>query len=53
MEFNSGNQHLVGHPEAVRFESKFYVLRDPDGGYAAFTAESVSRLLDLPIAPSK
>jgi len=50
VEFTSGNQLLIGHPEAVRSETHFYVMRGPDGGYVLFVAESVSRLLDLPAA---
>jgi hypothetical protein len=49
LEFTSGNQLLIAHPEAVRQESLFYVTRRPDGGYVAFAAESVPRLLDMPI----
>jgi hypothetical protein len=48
IEFMSGNQVLVGHPEAVRFEGSVYALRCPDGSYVVFAAESVCRLLDVP-----
>ncbi len=53
IEFTSGNQLLIGHPEAVRNETHFYVMRCPDSGYVLFAAESVSRLLDLPTAAAK
>jgi hypothetical protein len=46
IEFMSGTQLLIGHPEAVRQEAQLYVTRCPDGGYVLFAAESVSRLLD-------
>jgi hypothetical protein len=47
IEFTSGNQLLIGHPEAVRAEVELYATRCPDGGYVLFAAESVSRLLDV------
>jgi hypothetical protein len=50
IEFLSGEQLLVGHPEAVRKEADLYLMRGPDGGYVIFAAESVCRLLDLPMA---
>jgi hypothetical protein len=53
IEFVSGNQLTITHPEAVRIETFFYVMRCPDGGHVAFAAESVSRLLDLPIPKDK
>lgn len=53
IEFNSGSRLLVGHPEAVRNEALFLVMRSPDGGYVLFTPESVSHLLDLPPATAK
>lgn len=53
IEFTSGNQLLIGHPEAVRNEAHLYVMRCPDGGHVVFAAESVSRLLDLPTAAAK
>jgi hypothetical protein len=53
IEFTSGNQILVSHPETVRSESNYHVMRCSDGGYVVFTAESVARLFDLPIAPVK
>jgi len=48
IEFTSSNQLIIGHPEAVRNEVYFYAMRRTDGGHVAFTAESVTRLLDLP-----
>lgn len=49
IEFTSGSQLLVGHPEAVRKEKLWYVTRCPDGGYVVFAAGAVSRLLDIPM----
>jgi len=46
IEFVSGNQLPIAHPEAIRNEGNFYVMRCPDGGYVAFTPESVCRLLN-------
>jgi len=48
IEFTSGNEIPIGHPEAVRRETNLYVMRRPDGGHVVFAAESVSRLLDAP-----
>jgi len=48
IEFTSGNQLLIGHPDAVRNEAELYMMRCSDGGYVVFAAESVSRLLDVP-----
>lgn len=48
IEFTSGAQALIKHPEVVRRRGIFYVLRSTDGGFTAFAAESVSRLLDVP-----
>jgi hypothetical protein len=53
IEFASGTQLLIGHPETVRSDVHVYVMRCPDGGYVVFAAESVSRLLDLPTATAK
>ena len=50
IEFTSGNQLLISHPEAVRNDADFYLSRCPDGGYVVFAAESVCRLLDSPTA---
>jgi hypothetical protein len=49
LEFSSGSQILVGHPEAVRSAANLYLMRCPDGGYVVFAAESISRLLDEPV----
>ena len=49
IEFDNGIQLLIRHPEAVRNEADLYVMRRPDGGSVVFAAESVSRLLDLPL----
>ena len=48
IEFTSGHQLLIGHPEAVRNEAQLYLTRCPDGTYVVFAAESVCRLLDTP-----
>jgi hypothetical protein len=53
IEFTSGNQLLIGHPESVRNEAELHVMRCPDGGYVAFAAESVCRLLDLPTGTAR
>ncbi len=53
LEFTSGSQLLISHPETVREDFPFYVIRVPDGGYVVFAAESVTRLLDMPIATAK
>ena len=53
VEFTSGNQLLIGHPEAVRNEGQLYVTRCPDGGYVVFAADGVSRLLDVPTPVAK
>ena len=53
IEFTSGSQLLVGHPEAVRAEAELYLMRSPDGGYVVFTPEGVIRLLDVPMAAAK
>ncbi len=50
IEFGSGHQVVVGHPEAVRSEAELYLIRSPDGGYVVFAAQTVTRLLDLPMA---
>jgi hypothetical protein len=46
IEFASGHQAPVGHPEAVRNEGTLYAMRRTDGGHVVFAAESVTRLLD-------
>ena len=48
IEFASGNQMEIRHPEAIGPRVGLYFLRVPDGGYNVFAAESVTRLLDLP-----
>jgi hypothetical protein len=48
IEFVSGNQLKVTHPEAVFDAEVYYVDRRADSGYEIFAAESVSRLLDVP-----
>jgi hypothetical protein len=53
IEFTSGNQLLIGHPEAVRNVAQFYAMRRPDGGHVVLAAESVSRLLDGPTEVSQ
>jgi hypothetical protein len=49
IEFASGNQEHVGHPEAVDTKRGLYVLRLKDGGYSVFAAHSVTRLVDEPV----
>jgi hypothetical protein len=53
VEFTSGQQLLIGHPEAIRNEADLYLMRCPDGGYVVFAADSVCRLLDVPAATTK
>lgn len=48
VEFTSGAQSPIRHPEALRKEGSLYVIRTPDGGNIVFPSESVSRLLDGP-----
>ena len=48
IEFASGAQVLVGHPEVVRNEEQLYMMRCRDGSYVVFGAEGVSRILDVP-----
>jgi hypothetical protein len=48
IEFTSGNQVLIGHPEAVRQEAGLYVTRCPNGDYVLFAPDQVIRLLDVP-----
>lgn len=47
IEFSSGAQLLIGHPEAVRHEAELYMMRCPDGAYVVFATEGVARLLDV------
>jgi hypothetical protein len=46
IEFTSGNQMLVTHPEAVGPKSGLYIVRRKDSSYVVFASESVARLLD-------
>jgi hypothetical protein len=48
IEFLSGAQQRIVHPEALRSEPHFFVLRIPDGGFSVFTAAEVCRLFDQP-----
>jgi hypothetical protein len=49
IEFTSGAQVLIGHPEAVRDQTDMlYMTRGPDASYVVFAADTVSRLLDVP-----
>lgn len=48
VEFCSGHQMLVPHPEAIGPKAGVYLMRNPDGGYVTFTAVSVARLIDVP-----
>ncbi len=48
IEFTSGVQAEVKHPEAIRRRGLFYVFRGTDGGYSVFVPESVARFLDVP-----
>lgn len=48
IEFTSGNQAWIRHPEAVRREGELYAMRSPDDGSMVFAAESVSRLMNGP-----
>lgn len=53
LEFASGSQMLIPHPEAIGPKAGLYLMRRPDSGYVVFAAESVSRLLDVPPATAK
>lgn len=53
IEFSSGHQLSISHPEVIRNEGSLYAMRCPDGGHVVFAAESVSRLLDMPTAVAK
>jgi hypothetical protein len=46
LEFMSGSQIVVRHPEAIRRRGDLYTMRAPDGGSMVFAAESVACLLD-------
>ena len=47
IEFTSGAQIQIRHPEVIRRDGILYLLRFPDHGFAGFAAESVCRLLDM------
>ena len=47
VEFTSGNQMLVPHPEAIGPRAGVYLMRRTDAGYVLFAAESVARLVDV------
>jgi len=49
IEFISGSQLLIPHPEAVDLESQLCVMRFRDGGHVVFAADSVTRILDVPM----
>jgi hypothetical protein len=53
IEFASGSQVLITHPEAVGPKGGLYINRRPDAGYEAFAAESVTRLLDMTTPAAK
>jgi len=50
IEFTSGYQMLVPHPEAIGPTAGVYLMRRPDAGYETFAVESVARLVDVPPA---
>lgn len=50
VEFTSGHQMLVPHPEAVGPTAGVYLMRRSDAGYITFTSESVARFVDVPPA---
>jgi hypothetical protein len=50
IEFNSGNQALVPHPESVADVAGLYTLRSPEWRLRLFAADSVARLLERPAA---
>jgi hypothetical protein len=39
IEYTSGAQVVVNHPEAVRAEARFHVARSPDGNYVLLAPE--------------
>jgi hypothetical protein len=49
IEFLSGSQLVIPHPEAVAYKLIVYAMHCPDGGNVLFAPEGVSRLLDLPV----
>jgi len=46
LEFTSGSQVVIRHPEAIRRTGDLYMMRAPDGGSMVFAAKTVARLLD-------
>jgi hypothetical protein len=48
IEFSSGSEVLVPHPEAVDHRGALFHYRGPKRAQSLFTAASVCRLLDLP-----
>jgi hypothetical protein len=50
IEFNSGGQLAVVHPEAIRREGELFVNRSADGRYEVFPSENISRLLESPVS---
>jgi hypothetical protein len=50
IEFMSGQQFLISHPEAIDVKLHVYVMRGPKGGHVIFAAEGVARLLDSSMA---
>ena len=53
IEFTSGTQLLIGHPEAVRNEAQLYMTRCPAGAYVLFAPDNVARFLDPPTPTAK
>ncbi len=51
LEFTSGAQVIVHHPEAVGPASTLWHYRGPQNAQALFASSSVCRLLDLPAGP--
>lgn len=50
IEFLSGGEVQISHPEAIRREDDLYVVRTPDLGVQVFVAPAVSRVMDAPTA---
>jgi hypothetical protein len=46
IEFISGHQLSITHPEAVIFKKLFFAMRGADGGNVIFAPDSVARVLD-------
>ena len=49
IEFTSGFQASIRHPEAIRKFGGVYVLRAVSGEYCVFATESVVRVLDVSV----